>query len=155
MPLRHPTPPLSPTLKQIISHIGNAVYPPIASTHATSISIIPISFILYQAAKETQPKSPGFHCSTFLGFFHFRALKVGKEHLDNSWSPSGHLTRHMPAGMGVSADDLRPSLIWKDVVMIHVSAANDKRKSGLYHLRASVPAVLVLSHCISQFKIVS
>lgn len=61
----------------------------------------------------------------------------------------------MPAGMGVSADDLRPSLIWKDVVMIHVSAANDKRKSGLYHLRASVPAVLVLSHCISQFKIVS
>lgn len=50
---------------------------------------------------------------------------------------------------------LRPSLIWKDVVMIHVSTANDKRKNRDCHLLASVPALLVLTRCISQFRIVS
>lgn len=72
-----------------------------------SISILPTSFILYQVAKEMQPKSPRFHCRPFLVFFflfffHFSARKIEKEHLDSSESHSGLLTRRMLAGMGAS-----------------------------------------------------
>lgn len=90
-------------------------------------------------------------CSFFF-FFHFSALKIEKEHLDSSQSHSGLLTRRMLAGMGAS---MGHSEALPDLVMIHVSTAHDKRKNRACHLLASAPAVLVLTRCISQFRIVS
>lgn len=145
-----PTPSLmAPILKYIIPCFCKAVYLPIASTYDTSISILQLLLSRTKQLRKPGPRSLRLHCSIVLGLFHFRALNTGREHLDSSQSRSGHLTRHMSARRGASRVTLRPSLIWKDVVMIHVSAANDKRKNRVCHLLASVPAVLVLTHFIS------
>lgn len=93
-------------------------------------------------------------CSFFFFFFHFSALKIEKEHL-TAYSHTQALTRRVLAGMGASMGHSGGLLSWKDVLMIHVSTANDKRKNRACHLLASVPALSLSSHAVfPPFRIV-
>lgn len=104
--LSPPTPsPMAPILKYIISCFCKAVYLSIASIYDTSINILQLLLSRTKQLRKLGPISLRLHCSIFLRFFHFSALKVGKDHLDNSRSHSGHLTRHMSACTGASMGD--------------------------------------------------
>lgn len=79
----HP-PPMAPNWKYTIPCFCKAVYLPIASIHDTPISILQLLLSPTKQLRKLGPRSPRLHCSSFLGFFHFSAPKVGKEQLDSS-----------------------------------------------------------------------